>query len=144
MELAAAEEFIREEEALAERRARRGLEAIVGELRPRGIELSWAGILVSTYELPRTLAAMLASHPACHGAEGQMTRDALCLASEALGLALVAVAERDVMAQASAALGIAPEELPNRLAELGKPVGPPWRKDEKLAASVAWLALAGQ
>lgn len=44
------------------------------------------GIVMSAYELPRTLGATLRSHPACHAAEGQMTRDALVSACESLGL----------------------------------------------------------
>jgi hypothetical protein len=33
--------------------------------------------------------------------------------------------------------------LQRRVAELGKPIGPPWTQDQKFAALVAWLALVG-
>jgi hypothetical protein len=31
--------------------------------------------------------------------------------------------------------------LKHRITELGKPVGPPWSQDQKLAALAAWLSL---
>jgi hypothetical protein len=53
------------------------------------------------------------------------------------------VRERDLYAHGAAALELTPEELQSRLGELGRSVGPPWRQDEKMAALVAWLSLAG-
>ena len=38
-------------------------------------------------------------------------------------------------------LKLAPDALRARIAGLGKPLGPPWGQDEKLAALAAWLVL---
>jgi len=34
-------------------------------------------------------------------------------------------------------------QLERRVADLGKPLGPPWSQDQKCAALAAWLALSG-
>jgi hypothetical protein len=39
-------------------------------------------------------------------------------------------------------LGVAHEELRNRIDQLRREVGPPWAQDQKLAALAAWIALA--
>jgi hypothetical protein len=44
---------------------------------------------------------------------------------------------------AQQALGSERGELLRRLAELGRPLGPPWSQDEKFAALAAWLAICG-
>jgi hypothetical protein len=49
--------------------------------------------------------------------------------------------ERDVVATASTRLAIAPDRLRARVTALGKPLGPPWTTDHKLASLAAWLVL---
>jgi hypothetical protein len=46
------------------------------------------------------------------------------------------------MSRASAAIHISPAELQQRIAALGKTIGPPWRQDEKLCTIAGWLVLA--
>jgi hypothetical protein len=41
-------------------------------------------------------------------------------------------------------LKLAPDAITARLAALGKPLGPPWTQDEKLASLAAWLVLRGR
>lgn len=135
---AAAEKLIEQELDKAVERATSGLKAVVDAHRVKR-----AGLCMSAYRLPSSLEKLLASHPACHAAEGQMTRDALIAASESFGLTVAGVLERDAESQAAAALRIGVDELAVRVAALGKTVGPPWRKDERLAACVALVALAG-
>jgi hypothetical protein len=53
-----------------------------------------------------------------------------------------AIVERDAISNASGLLRRMEPEIQARLQKLGRPLGPPWRQDEKLAALVAWLALA--
>ncbi len=76
-----------------------------------------------------------------HAAEGNLFRDALIRASEACGVPVVAVKEGELYAWAATELGIPAEELPHIAGELGRALGPPWRRDEKLAALVGWMAL---
>lgn len=91
-------------------------------------DVAMAGISFKEYRLPSSIEVRLRSHPMCHGAEGEMTRDALWAACEALGLHV----------HASPADAIDP-----RAEGVGKVIGAPWRKEHKLAATAALGALRG-
>lgn len=104
----------------AERTARRRAEAALADLvQEHGI---------TTAAVPRTkgplpaLEAILESHPLLHRAEGELYRGAVVEACEALGLAVVA-----------------PVPDPPRVGKMS----PPWGKDQKDAAALAWAALRG-
>lgn len=86
-------------------------------------------------------AAILASHPKLHTAEGALFREALRCGCESCGLPEVTVNEREILARSAAALGISTAEAGRRSAGLGKSVGPPWRQDEKLCALAGLLVL---
>jgi len=87
------------------------------------------------------LAVTLASHALVHAAEGLLFREALAAGAVDCGLPVTAVRERDLYLRATTTLAISLSSLRKRLIELGQPIGPPWREDEKLAALAAWLAL---
>lgn len=73
---------------------------------------------------PGTLETILASHPRIHTAEGCFYRDVLreaCTAPVRL---------------------VAPKSLD--ISTVGKLAGPPWGRDQKLAALAAWSAMAGR
>jgi len=86
------------------------------------------------------LAGILASHALIHTAEGEFFRDALIEAAAQCGLPIHAVKEKELLARAAAEFKLTPEALLRRLAEIGKPLGPPWTQDQKFAALAAWLA----
>jgi hypothetical protein len=116
----------------------------VKRLRASGREVAGAGLLLgSGRALPGELAAILASHPLIHTAEGEMYRAALRLACERASLPVVGIRERDVLTIASARQSLEPDVVRARVAALGKPLGPPWTQDHKLASLAAWLALHG-
>jgi hypothetical protein len=117
----AAAEHAREAErriANAERTARSRAEAALAGLRGRR-PIALAALAPSRRALPG-LPAILASHALVHAAEGALYRTALASACEALGLTVVAPR---------------PLEPP-----VGK-MKPPWGKDQKIAAALAWGAL---
>jgi len=123
--------------------AREALRAVRDELRGRDHEVAACGLLLASGRpLPADLHAILASHALIHAAEGELFRDVLRRAGERLALPMTEVRERDVLARASEATGRPAAELQRRVAEMGRALGPPWRQDEKLAALVAWIALA--
>jgi len=74
-----------------------------------------------------SLATILASHPLLHAAEGQLFRVAIADAARDCGLMVMALPEKELRRHLPAAV---------------KPLGPPWREDEKLATAAALLALA--
>jgi hypothetical protein len=123
--------------------AQRALHAAIDEVRKSGHEVAGCGILLASGRPAPTLASILASHALIHTAEGELFRDALKYASERCKLPVTEVKERDLFERAAAALRIPCGELQRRVAEMGRAIGPPWRQDQKLAALVGWLALAG-
>jgi len=117
-----AERLIADALARATQNAVADLRALIDEVgAPRGV-----GISFKEYRLSSSLEKRLASHAMCHGAEGEMTRDALWAACEALALPVHA-APFDV--------------IDPRADGVGKMIGAPWRKEHKLAASAALAAL---
>ena len=143
MKLKDAEAYIQRSIDQARRLAQRALHAAIDELRKSGHEVAGCGILLASGRPAPALAAILASHPLIHTAEGELFRDALRYASERCKLPVTAVKERDLFERAAAELRIPSGELQRRVAEMGRAIGPPWRQDQKLAALVGWLALAG-
>ena len=124
--LAEARRILEKANADARRRMREGLELLREDVAPD--EITAAGLVLGSFNLPSDLAKLLASHPACHAAEGEMSREALLAVADELHLPVTAMRDREV-------------RVSDEVERLGKSIGPPWRKDHKLAAAVAWLAL---
>jgi hypothetical protein len=109
-------------------RAAGDLAAVVAQVEAAGLPLDGAVVVTKAYRLPSTLEAILRSHTSCHAAEGQMTGDALVAACERLGIDVTVTTELDIDPRAEAA---------------GKRLGPPWRKEHKIAATAALRAAEG-
>ena len=77
-----------------------------------------------------------------HTAEGEFFRAAIRRANETCGLAVTGIREREILNRGVAELGLPLEEIQRRMFDIGRPIGPPWRQDEKLATLAAWLILA--
>lgn len=137
MSAAAAAKFVRESEAAAFRRARAAIEGLVKTQR-----LAAAGILMSAGRLPSDLTAILRSHPFIHTAEGVFYREALAKAAEDCGLEVVRISRRELPERFASALGTGEADARERLAEMGRALGPPWARDQKDAAMAALVALA--
>jgi hypothetical protein len=86
------------------------------------------------------LVRALSAHAMLHAAEGELYRDALADAADALGLPVTLIPPRDTPAVGRRVLGCDDEDLRVRLTELGRPFGPPWTRDHK-DALVAALAV---
>lgn len=82
--------------------------------------------------LPDTVAGVLASHSAMHAAEGELYREALADAAEALGIPTVHYRRGSAPAGAHA----------GTIAAMGREAGPPWRAEHKEAAAAALAELA--
>lgn len=141
LEAAEAERLVRRCARAATSRARRALAGFVGELRGRGYEPAAAGILQAAGRLPKALQDVLASHAFIHTADGVHFRDALAAAGEAAGLVVARIPERELLERAVSSLRRSPDELQAQAAALGKPLGPPWTADQKLATLLAWMLL---
>ena len=89
-----------------------------------------AGVVFGSGKALPVLARVLASHALIHTAEGEMFREALVWAAKECGLPVASVEEWDIDAA-----------LLQRIASLGKLIGPPWTQDQKYATAVALSAL---
>jgi hypothetical protein len=142
LELREAERLLKRFTSTAETMARRAITRVVRELRGLGYEPGTAGVLQAAGRLPKGLGAILASHAFIHTADGEHFRDVLARASEHAGLTVVRVAERALHERAAAALRRPPHDLQLQVAAWGRPLGPPWTADQKLATLLAWMLLA--
>ena len=89
----------------------------------------------------RNLESIGSPHIRAHAAEGVLYRHALEVAAGANDLRSRAVSEKGLLAIAEAELGLTAQVIRSRLVNLGEEFGRPWRADQKLAATAAWLAL---
>jgi hypothetical protein len=122
--------------------AHSAVDALAAEVRAGGHELSGVGVPVGRTAVPDSLATVLASHPLMHAAEGELFRSVLADAAARHGLPAVRMTARDLPVEVCAELGCTDVELRRRLTDLGRPVGRPWRQDEKEASLAAWVVLA--
>lgn len=125
------------------RLANEAMRKALDDLRKKGYRAAACGLLLASGRPLPGLAATLASHALIHTAEGEFFREAVAYASQSSELPILRIKERELLDTAGAKFRVSPDELGRRLTEIGRTLGPPWRQDEKYAALVASLALAG-
>jgi hypothetical protein len=128
MTLPKAEKFLARLAEEARELAQKPIRQAIEELKPRRV--ACAAMTLSSGRPTGSLEATLASHPAIHTAEGEFFRSVVRSACEDCGLQCHGVKEKE----------LAPHIAP--IADLRKLLGPPWQRDQKLAALAAWLVLA--
>ena len=120
--------------------ARKGLADLIKKLRNDGFTVKAVGIVGAR---DRDLARIGNYHIRAHAAEGVLFRHVLDLAAEANGLKWRTFADKQFDQIAAAELGPKAASVKKTLSEMGRVVSPPWRADEKQAATAAWLVLHG-
>lgn len=108
------------------------LRSLIDDLRSREIQIRTAGIVGAP---DRNLARIGNEHIRAHAAEGVLFRRVLEAGAKANHLRHSAFSESDVKAKMSE------PNVTAVLKEMGRVAGPPWRTDERLAATAAWMAL---
>lgn len=141
--LAAAQKIVGRCAADARRLAGCAFEEALAELENGKHPAAACGLLLASGRPLPALEAILASHALIHTADGELFRDALTAAAQERGLPVTRIREKEIFPRAAAGLGIPEEEIARCLKDVGRLIGPPWTQDEKLAALVAWAALAG-
>jgi len=136
--------FVSRMQTEARRLAFNAIRELKAELQERGYSLDRCGLLLASGRPLPNLDRILASHSLIHAADGELFREALLHASARCGLPPLAVKERELLDSASRALRRKPDELTHHIAGLGRPLGPPWSQDEKLASLVAWFAMSAR
>jgi hypothetical protein len=143
LEPADARDVVERAIAAARRHAAREIRAAAERARAAGHEIAACAVLMGDRLPAWSVEEILAVHFRMHKAEGVLFREALAEAAERAGLPLAPLREKDLPALAARALGAPADELARPLAALGRPLGPPWGRDQKDAALAAWLALRG-
>jgi hypothetical protein len=137
---AAAEELIKQRAVSTNALALQSLQLLIDNLCQLGCQAIGSCILMGSGRPLGTLESILASHAMIHTAEGELFRAAIRRANETCGLRVTSIKEREILIRGVAELGLPLEEIQGR--ELGRPIGPPWRQDEKLATLAGWLIVA--
>jgi len=91
-----------------------------------------------------SVAQILAVHFRMHKAEGVLFREALAKAARKCELPFVSVPEKRLNDYALRTLNLPLPRLAQKIAALGKEIGPPWAKDQKDAALAAMIALGAK
>lgn len=118
------------------------LESLTSDIQSTGHDAVATGLLLASARPLPDLKAILASHALIHTAEGEFFRDAIRRACENCRLPVHGIKEKVAWTQATEELGIAADELCDRISSAGRILGPPWTMDEKLSMLAAWVALA--
>lgn len=142
LELPDAGKYLANCAAASERLASAAIREMVGELRVRGFQVAGCAIVMAAGRPLPALAGILASHALIHTAEGEFFRLSLRQACEGQGIAVTGIRERDLDDRAKALFGKASAQVQQRIAGLGRSLGPPWTQDQKTAALAASIVLA--
>jgi hypothetical protein len=141
MKVPDARAFVEECTAATAAMARTAILNILSELKNESYRFAGACVLLASGRPLPELASILASHALIHTAEGVFYREALKAACKSCGFEAVGIAERDLLSRAAKTLKLSIDDVHERISELGKCVGPPWRQDEKFSALAAWVRL---
>jgi hypothetical protein len=122
-----------------ERSARLAFGSLCAELQRRDLEIGSVALVMASDTDPDTIHN---PHMRAHALEGRLFPHAMRKAAHARRQPCTMHLERRVFEEASSAIGLPESELKERIAQLGKSIGAPWRIDQKSACAAAWLALA--
>ena len=118
--------------------ARKAIANLIDELAEAKMKVAGIGIVGARDRDPGRIGNY---HIRAHAAEGLLFRRVLDLAAEANKIEYRTFPEQDFEAILAAELGAGKTALKRKINELGKGLAPPWRTDEKQAATAAWLIL---
>jgi len=114
------------------------LSGVVRDLKAAGLKVSAVGIAGSA---DRVLEKIGNPHIRAHAAEGILFRQVLESATKANRLRHRTFAEKDLEELAALELGLTIAQLRQYLSEIGRSAGSPWRTEQRIAATAAWLTL---
>ena len=99
------------------------------------------GVLVPAPMPDWTIDQILSVHMRMHKAEGVLFPSALTQAAAAANLDVISIPEQELSVRGEKTFGISLAALMKTIVTLGQSVGPPWGKDQKLAALAAMIIL---
>jgi hypothetical protein len=132
------QQAVRKSASAIEAITRKALARLIKELQAEGMRVCGAGIVGAK---DRDLARIGNYHIRAHAAEGVLFRRVLDLAADANGLKRRTFSDRELDQIATTELGTTSAGVKRKLNDLGRTLAPPWRADEKQAATAGWLVL---
>jgi hypothetical protein len=121
--------------------ARIALTSLIKNLHSAGMKVSGVGIVGAK---DKDLARIGNFHIRAHAAEGVLFRRVLDLAADSNSLRRRTFSDREFDELVKNEVGAQSAALKRKLNDLGRSLPPPWRTDEKQAATAAWLVLHGR
>jgi len=141
LELPEAEKFLGDHFHASKLLASTAVRALADELRDRHYHVIGAAVLLASGRPLPSLEKILSSHPMIHTAEGEFFREVFSKACESLGIPVTGFRERNLDEDVQAAFGKTATRVQRQISTLGRTLGPPWTRDQKLAALAALVVL---
>lgn len=120
----------------------RALRGIVTDLAPDFTAAALAIRKSPFSELPESVAAVWRSYRLQCAADGMLYQLALCRAARDLGLEVHPFGRGEEIARAAGRLEVRPEAIEAFVSRTGRPPGPPWTREHRLAYAAGIAALA--
>ncbi|HWG39004.1 MAG TPA: hypothetical protein VN658_00540 [Candidatus Acidoferrales bacterium] len=117
---------------------------ISAELHEEGFMLKAAVVLLSSARPLPNLEAILSSHALIHTAEGEFFRQVFRGAFEQMNIPVTGIRTCDLNGRALKTFAKVAPDIQKRIDGMGRSLGPPWTKDEKVAALAAAIVLAAE
>ena len=119
----------------------RALRRVMADLTPAHTVVALA-IRESPFpELPKTVADVRKSYPLQCAADGMMYQLAMCHAARELGLDVQQYPRGEQVAVAAERLGVTVDDIDAFVRSTGRPSGPPWAQEHRLAFAIGIAAL---
>jgi hypothetical protein len=142
LELQEAGQFLEKSFTASKLLAEAAVRDVLDELLEHQYHVVGAAVLLASGRTLPSLMKILASHPLIHTAEGEFFREAFSKACESLGLPVTGFRERNLDEVVQATFGKAATRVQRQISTLGHSLGPPWTRDQKMAALAALVVLA--
>jgi len=142
LELSEAEKYLARCSTASRQLASAAIREMLSQLDTNEYRVEGAAIVMASGRALPSLEKILASHALVHTAEGEFFRRIVREACRDSGLTVTPLREGELEERAKKAFGKKAPEVVQRISSLGRHLGPPWTRDEKLAALAATLILA--
>ena len=119
------------------------LRRVVIELAPAHTAVALAIREAPFDDLPATVAAVRTSYRLLCAADGMLYQLAICHAARQLGLDVHTCRRGTETARAAQQLGLTPRAIEEFVSRTGRPAGPPWTQEHRLAYAAGIAVLAG-
>ena len=120
----------------------RALERVVSELAPTCAVVALAIRQPPFPRIPSSVRAVHASYQLKCSADGMLYQDALCRSAKRQKLEVRLHQRGEEVELAARSLGVPPNEVEAFVTRAGRPAGPPWTQEHRLAYAAAIAALA--